>query len=61
MPKKVLADADGHKIVADFKNDEEYILYCQTVARECLDTIMHSLSLDELISLWKDRNPANAK
>lgn len=58
MPKKVLANADGHKIVADFKNEEEYSWYCRAMARECLDTLLKSLSLDELTSLWHEKNPS---
>lgn len=61
MPKKVLADNDGHKITAYFKNDQEYIWYCHAMARECLDTVLKNLSLDELIGLWNERNPVGGK
>lgn len=58
MPKKVLANVDGRKITASFKSEEEYSRYCRAMAKECLDALLMSLSLDELTGLWHEKNRA---
>lgn len=61
MPEKVLANNAGHKITAEFINDQEYEWYCRAMARECLEVVLKSLSLDELIRLWNEKNPAGGE
>ncbi len=57
MLRKVLAVEAGHKIIAEFKDSDEYDAYCRRVINECFDICLSSLSLEDLIRLWKERNP----
>lgn len=57
--KKIFA-ADGERsIAASFKSEREYEDFCGLVMNECIDEVMKSLSLEELISLWRDRNESD--
>lgn len=56
MTKKVLAASNDHRIVACFKNEIEYNEFCGLIMTECVDNLMKSLSLEEIISLWNEKN-----
>lgn len=58
MLRKVLAVEAGHKIVAEFKDSAEYEAYCRRVINDCFDIFLSSLSLEDVIRLWKERNPS---
>lgn len=58
MTEKVLATQDNHSVVARFENEQEYQEFCGLIVSQCLDELLKTLTLEELISLWKDRNPA---
>ncbi len=57
MLRKILAVESGHKIVAEFKDSAEYDAYCRRVVNECFDICLRSLSLEDVIRLWQERNP----
>lgn len=62
MTKKVLAAAGSRRIAVCFKNEREYEDFCGLIMSQCVDEVMKSLSLDEVISLWKEKNePVMAK
>lgn len=56
MVRKVLANVSGQDITADFENDEEYQQFCGAVAKECITFLMKSLTLEEAIELWQEKN-----
>ena len=61
MTEKILATQGSRSVVARFENEQEYQEFCGLIVSQCLDELMKSLSLDELISLWKDRNSAKQR
>lgn len=54
--KKSLASCNGHEIVAQFLDENEYNTYCRKVMSASLDIALKSLSLDEIIDLWQKKN-----
>lgn len=59
MVRRVLAGGSGHEITADFENDEEYRLFCDAITKECIGILMKSLTLGEIIELWRAKNGNN--
>lgn len=56
MVRRVLARSYGRDITADFESDEEYRRFCKAVVEECISAFMQSITLDDAVKLWKEKN-----